>query len=169
MMILTHKSRILLVFLLTLFHSSGLFASGICEELVTKSEQSEQIPTGLLASIANVESGFNPYALNHKGRSHYFNNHEEITTKINQLLAGHQTNFDVGCMQINYHFHHQNFINTEDMINPAKNVEYAARLLKHLYIKTGTWHQAVRLYHSQNPKYHKIYSRKIALLWLKTQ
>lgn len=111
MMILTHKSRILLVFLLTLFNSNQLIASGICAELVTKFEESEQIPTGLLASIANVESGFNIFALNHKGRSHYFNSHEEITTKINQLLVNHQTNFDVGCMQINYHFHHQNFTN----------------------------------------------------------
>ena len=47
------------------------------------------------------------------------------------------------------------------MMDPYRNIRYAARYLEELYQETGTWEKAVRYYHSRNSKYHNIYFCKI--------
>ena len=39
---------------------------------------------------------------------------------------------DIGCMQINHHFHSADFHSLGEMFDPARNVEYAANFLKSL-------------------------------------
>ena len=88
-----------------------------------------------------------------------------IKTIKNALNQG-VTNIDVGIAQINYRWHKDNFKNIEEMLNPATNIEYAAKLLSSLFKQHGTWHKAIRHYHSANPNHHKQYSRKVVIAWL---
>ena len=53
------------------------------------------------------------------------------------------------------------------MLDVTGNVRYAASLIHGLYKTHGTWQAAVRHYHSNELKFHKPYSKKIALAWLK--
>ena len=57
---------------------------------------------------------------------------------------------DLGCMQINHHYHNprRNFESPAHMLDPALNVEYAARFLRELRDREGDWTRAVARYHA---------------------
>lgn len=55
---------------------------------------------------------------------------------------------DLGCMQINHYFHARNFASVEQMLDPAANVDYAARFLQQLHKREGSWTMAVARYHA---------------------
>jgi soluble lytic murein transglycosylase-like protein len=129
-------------------------------------EQKNRIPIGLLSAIAGVESDFNPYAVNIAGKTVIASNQEEAAKTIKNALNSGITNIDIGIAQINYRWHGDNFKNIEEMINPVTNIEYAAKLLSSLFKQHGTWHKALRYYHSATPYHHRKYSRKVVIAWL---
>ena len=55
---------------------------------------------------------------------------------------------DIGCMQINHHYHATAFASTREMFDPKKNVDYAALFLKQLKAREGSWTMAVARYHA---------------------
>ena len=134
--------------------------------LITEQEELNKIPSGLLLAIATVESGSEPYALNIQGKSVIGMNKTEAVNLIHEALAKGITNIDVGVMQLNVKWHRENFKSIEEMLEPKKNIEYAASFLLTLYKKYGNWHRAVRFYHSSTAEYYRKYSRKITLAWL---
>ena len=136
------------------------------KELITEQEERNNIPSGLLLAIATVESGSKPYALNIQGKSVIGRNKREAVDLIHEALAEGITNIDVGVMQLNVRWHRENFGSIEEMLEPKKNIEYAASFLLTLYKKYGDWHKAVRLYHSSTAEYYRKYSRKITLAWI---
>ncbi len=133
--------------------------------LIKTAEREHRIPPGLLMAIAHVESGIKPYALNIAGKSVIANSAAEASEIVlSQLDKGHN-NIDLGVMQINFRWHGEKFHSLAKMLSPANNIDYAARLLTSLYKQHGTWHKAVRHYHSANPKYHTQYSLKVLQSW----
>ena len=146
---------------------SVALANEECLAAITKYEQLYKIPTGLLKAVSKVESEYNSLALNDGLGPHYFKNKKEVLNRINYLVYIGKTNFDIGCMQINYYWHRKNFNSIEEMLDVSWNVRYAAALIYGLYKEHGTWQAAVRHYHSYEPSIHKLYSKKIALAWLK--
>jgi len=135
--------------------------------LITEQEELHKIPSGLLlAIVATVESGSKPYALNIQGKPVIARNKREAASLIHEALAEGITNIDVGVMQLNVRWHRENFGSIEEMLEPKKNIEYAASFLLTLYKKYGNWHRAVRFYHSSRAEYYRKYSRKITLAWL---
>ena len=135
-------------------------------QLIAVQEQQNNIPSGLLLAIATVESGSEPYALNIQGKSVIGRNKREAVDLIHEALAEGITNIDVGVMQLNVRWHRENFGSIEEMLEPKKNIEYAASFLLTLYKKYGDWHRAVRFYHSSTAEYYRKYSRKITMAWL---
>ena len=136
------------------------------KKYITAVEQKNRIPSGLLSAIAGVESDFNPYAVNIAGKTVIASNQEEAAKTIKNALNSGITNIDIGIAQINYRWHGDNFKNIEEMINPVTNIEYAAKLLSSLFKQHGTWHKALRYYHSATPYHHRKYSRKVVIAWL---
>lgn len=136
------------------------------KRLIAVQEEQNNIPSGLLLAIAMVESGSEPYALNIQGKSVIGRNKTEAANLIHEALAKGITNIDVGIMQLNIKWHRENFGSIEEMLEPKKNIEYAASFLLTLYKKYGDWHKAVRFYHSSTAEYHRKYSRKITLAWI---
>lgn len=55
---------------------------------------------------------------------------------------------DIGCMQVNYHYHGRNFASVEAMFDPVHNVDYAAQFLKGLKAREGSWTLAVARYNA---------------------
>jgi hypothetical protein len=47
------------------------------------------------------------------------------------------------------------------MLDPKANVAYAAKMLKALYDKHGSWEKAVKMYHTKKAKYHARYYKKV--------
>lgn len=168
--IIPHKALQVSLFLAITFgftNYSVALASEECLAAITKYEQLYKIPTGLLKAVSKVESEYNSLALNDGLGSHNFKTKQEVLNRINYLVDIGKTNFDIGCMQINYYWHSKNFNSIEEMLDVSWNVRYAAGLIHGLYKEHGTWQAAVRHYHSYEPSIHKQYSKKIALAWLK--
>ena len=55
---------------------------------------------------------------------------------------------DIGCMQINHHYHGAAFASLAAMFDPALNIDYAARFLRDLKARERTWTMAVARYNA---------------------
>lgn len=137
------------------------------KEYITYVEKQNNIPSGLLLAIANVESGLKPFALNIEGRTVFAKSYPEAILLAKQAIGSGITNIDLGIMQVNYRWHNDRFKDIDEMLHPKSNIKYAGKLLSSLYKQHGCWHKAVRFYHSSTPEHHLKYSRKIVQRWLK--
>lgn len=168
--IIAQKSLQVILFLgmvLGYANPSIALAKDECLLAISKYEQLYKIPKGLLKAVSKVESEYNPLALNDGLKQHNFKTRNEVINRVNYLLEIGKTNFDIGCMQINYYWHGKNFTSVEEILDVSGNVRYAASLIYGLYKEHGTWQAAVRHYHSYEPSIHKKYSKKVAYAWLK--
>ncbi|MGR3548033.1 MAG: transglycosylase SLT domain-containing protein [Roseovarius sp.] len=155
--------RHVILFCVALFWVPSLsFASPAnCEALAAQAAERYGLPKGLLRAIARTESGRAQgkagtqawaWTSNVRGKGYYFGSKDEALTHLRQLVARGVRGFDVGCMQLNYRWHGDNFANLDEMIDPARNTDYAARYLSELRAETGSWEAATRYYHSRDPR-----------------
>jgi hypothetical protein len=141
------------------------YSSQQIASLISKAEKENQIPSGLLAAIAKLESNTKAYALNINGNAVFNKSLEETSGLVKKKLAAGIKNIDLGVMQLNYRWHGDKFSNISQMLMPENNIKYAANLLKSLRNQHGTWHKAVKYYHSAKPEHHRKYSRKVVAYW----
>ena len=114
---------------------------------MTRASAESGVPLNVLYSVGLTETGrrgsLQPYDLNVNGRAV----HSESLSKALQHFAEAKARgaklIDVGCMQINAHFHGSHFPSLVAMFDPAANVDYAARFLKALKAREGSWTLAV--------------------------
>ena len=147
-----------------------------CEYLAIDAEKKYGLPENILLSISRVESGYQkidgvirawPWTLNAGGDSAYFQTKEDALLSLEKRIKKGVTNIDIGCMQLNFRWHKDFFNNLSDMINPIKNVDYAARFLNKLHQRHRSWEKAVKYYHSSKSKYNVKYYRKVKAVWKK--
>ncbi len=142
-----------------------------CEREMARAAAKHGVPLGMLYAVGLAETGrgdsLQPYALNIEGRPVYAIGREEALRLIGSARSTGARLIDIGCMQINHHFHAKNFASVEDMLDPAQNVEYAARFLNELRTREGSWTGAVARYHAgpnNDPAQKKYVCRVIANL-----
>lgn len=127
-----------------------------CEAMAAEVGRLAQLPDGYLPAISRIESGRQragkrrawPWTLNHSGKGLYFESKAEALAYLRTATVKGRTNIDVGCMQINHYWHGHTFGSLEEMIDPVKNIKYAAAYLTELYERHGSWVEAVKHYHS---------------------
>jgi soluble lytic murein transglycosylase-like protein len=129
-----------------------LAAPQLCEKEIRNAAAKYGIPEGILYSVGLAETGhkgsLQPYALNVQGKAVFAGSAEEAMDVFTQARSKGIVLIDLGCMQINQHFHGENFSSTMDMFDPRKNVEYAAQFLSRLHARHETWTMAVARYHA---------------------
>lgn len=137
------------------FESSALSAAGgttICERYLAQAAADENVPLGVLYAVGLTETGrkgsLHPYALNIEGRTVFTNSAEDAMKEFNKARREGLTLIDLGCMQINHYYHGRKFSSVEAMLDPAQNVSYAARFLRELRKREGSWTMAVARYHA---------------------
>lgn len=132
--------------------SEAKAAAGSCEREILSAASKYGIPAGILYSVGLAETGrkgsLQPYALNIEGKAYFANSEREALQRFNEARAGGAKLIDLGCMQINHHFHGSEFSSPAAMLNPRRNVEYAARFLSELHARHETWTMAVARYHA---------------------
>jgi len=142
----------------------------VCEQHSVAAAQRHNVPPALLQAIARVESGRAQqgvglrawaWTANVAGQGHYFDTPQAVLTFLEGVLAQGQTSFDVGCMQLNYRWHGDQFQSLAQMLDPARNTDYAARYLADLYRETGDWDMATRYYHSRTPEFGHAYLARV--------
>jgi Transglycosylase SLT domain len=126
--------------------------SAVCEQHINDVSEKVGVPSGLLYAVALTETGsggkLNPYALNIEGKTVIGKSQADAILLFRAARQDQKVLIDVGCMQVNYYWHHTGFQKVEDMFDPKQNISYAATMLKSAHSKHGSWTEAVARYHA---------------------
>lgn len=157
-----------------IFHvgmSSHVWARDVdCEALAAQAEIDYAIPSGIMQGIARVESGRVgldgkrkswPWTVNDGVEGLFFEDQASALEFVEVSYANGENSVDVGCMQINTKWHKENFRDFAEMFDPNVNMDYAASFLIILRNRHGSWDQAIRHYHSNDPSKNERYVRKV--------
>lgn len=142
-----------------------------CEQEIQSAALKFGIPEGILYSVGLTETGrkgsLYPYALNIEGKPFFPPSEQDALRQFDVARRSGAKLIDIGCMQINQFYHGENFRSTEEMFDPRRNVEYAAKFLRNLHDRHETWTMAVARYHAgpnNDPAQKKYVCRVIANL-----
>jgi len=135
--------------------------SQICDQVSQLASDEIGVPISVLKAITRTETGREqngvitpwPWAVNMEGKGNWFDSLDEARAYVFKNFKRGARSFDVGCFQLNYKWHHQEFSSIDEMFDPVANARYAARFLKKLYSETGNWSDAAGTYHSRTPKH----------------
>ncbi|WP_421706980.1 transglycosylase SLT domain-containing protein [Algihabitans sp.] len=152
-----------------------LSAWDLCGRNIAAAEQLLSLPKHLLTALSRTESGrWNrdrqahlawPWTVMAEGKGRYLPTKAAAIAEVQALKARGVRNIDVGCMQINLHFHPDAFESLTQAFDPAFNVAYAAKFLTDLRAKTNSWTKAIGRYHSATPAFANRYRGKVFRYW----
>lgn len=128
------------------------------EEYMAVVSERYGVPLGLMIAIAAVESKFNSWALNIKGRS-YFPGSKEAALDL--LKVNTERSFDVGVMQINSQWLRKLKLSVADTMEPHINILVAAYILNENIIAYGPTVKAVAAYHSPTQDRGRRYAKEV--------
>jgi hypothetical protein len=147
-----------------------------CRAHARDAEQRHQLPKLVLSAISLAESGRWhpakrksypwPWTVTSGADSAYFSDKAAAIAAVQRLQAQGVRNIDVGCMQVNLHYHPDAFDDLDSAFDPAANTEYAATFLKALFQSTKSWDRAIGRYHSATPARAEGYIHRVKALWL---
>src|SRR5208283_4979557 len=124
----------------------------VCEHEMSEAAKRYDVPLAVLYAVGMTETGrrgsLQPFALNLQGPSFFAANLNDALRRFEEARKSGAKLIDVGCMQINHHFHASQFSSLEAMFDPHENVDYAARFLKELRAREGSWTLAAARYHA---------------------
>lgn len=115
---------------------------GACLDAVRKADRAHGIPAGLLVAVALNESGLHAYALSIDGRTHFPSNREEARRLYWNAMG--RSAVMAGCVQVNANAHARR---EEWPLDPSMAAHWAARHLRELHERTGSWTQTLRRWH----------------------
>ena len=134
------------------FMLAGAEAANICEREMHHAAMKYDIPIGILYAVGLTETGvknsLQPYALNIEGKAVFPSSAAAAVQRFHDARRKGAKLIDLGCMQINHHYHAAEFPSVNAMLTPSANVDYAARFLRHLKQREGNWTLAVARYHA---------------------
>lgn len=139
-----------------------------CDQAAARAAERSGVPIDILLAITRVETGRGspeprpwPWTINADGQGAWYESKDEAVS----AALGHQTNgtgsFDIGCFQLNFRWHGQNFVDLADMFDPVRNADHAASFLMQLYTESGDWSQAVSNYHSRTADLAEAYLARV--------
>lgn len=147
----------------------------LCERATARWERISAVPSKLLTAISLAESArwskqkkrirAWPWTVTSGGPGSYFPTKAAAMAEVQRLQAQGVTNIDVGCMQVNLHFHGHEFNSTSHAMDPDINVAYAAKFLTQLRRNADSWGEAAGHYHSRTPERTEYYRGKVEKFW----
>jgi hypothetical protein len=152
------------------FAASAANPGRLCDTAAQAAAQRHGVPLDVMRAIALVETGRKldgrmepwPWAIHAEGRSHWPISRKQALALVQKARERGVRNIDLGCFQINLHWHGARFASLDDMIDPERNADYAARLLKHHKARLGSWEAAAGAYHSATPALAARYRARVA-------
>lgn len=143
--------------------------SALCLQAAAQAAADTGVPYDVLRAIATVESGRKgqpwPWTANFGGDGRWYESAEEAEADVARALSEGATNVDLGCFQLNYHWHSGGFDSLADMLDPSQNATYAAQFLADHFARTGDWALAASAYHSGTPEFAEIYREKFEAVY----
>lgn len=140
----------------------------VCEQAAEYAAEKTGVPTFVLQAISLTETGRKnsgemrpwPWTVNMEGKGVWFETEDAARAYVYKNYKRGARSFDVGCFQINYKWHGQEFASIEEMFDPNPNALYAANFLLKLYREKGNWSEAAGAYHSRTQKYAEKYEKR---------
>ncbi|MGZ9812544.1 lytic transglycosylase domain-containing protein [Pseudoroseicyclus sp. H15] len=142
----------------------------LCDAAAAQAAEQTDVPLSVLRAITRTETGRRvdgevqpwPWAVNAAGEGRWFDSRQDaLAWAMSKQQAGAR-NFDVGCFQINYRWHGENFASVDAMFEPLANALYAARFLSRLHDELGDWTLAAGAFHSRNETYASRYRSRFS-------
>ena len=121
-----------------------------CDQAAAGVEQRLGLPSGLLRSIGEVETGNRPWSVNADGVGASFVSADDAISFVRRG-AGAARCVDVGCFQVDLAYHPTAFRSLEDAFDPVANATAAGEFLVSLRRGASSWSDAVARYHSGQP------------------
>lgn len=125
---------------------------GRCEAAMERASARYGVPLAILYAVGLTETGGNgtlqPLAMNGGGESYVAASPVDGERKLGEFTRRGVTLVDLGCMQINYRWHGDQFASVAQMFDPERNVDYAARFLAQLKQQYGNWTMAAARYNA---------------------
>lgn len=141
--------------------------ANVCDAAAHRAAQQTGVPADVLLTITRLETGRSkqggapwPWTVNHAGDGTWFPSEDDAQSFVFSKVKRGASNIDIGCFQINYHWHAAGFRSLDDMFNPDLNALYAANFLDRLYKEFGDWVEAAGAYHSRTPEFATKYKAK---------
>ncbi len=138
-------------------------ATPVCERAIAAAARENGVPIDILYSVGLTETGhkgvLGPYEMNVDGRAVHSDTLADALAAYARADKAGAKFIDIGCMQINHHYHAAHFHSLEEMFDPERNVRYGASLLKLLRAQEGSWTMAVARYNAgpNNPQAQRAY------------
>lgn len=131
--------------------------AALCEWAAQTAAAEAGVPSDILGALTLTETGrrrdgiVRPWAwsVNAEGEGTWFDDPNAAMAFAEDKVAAGRTNLDIGCFQLNYRWHGENFGSVAEMFDPLNNARYAARFVRQLYTETGDWRQAAGAFHSR--------------------
>lgn len=124
----------------------------VCEQEMVAAARQYHVPLGVLYAVGLTETGrrnsLYPFALNIEGAASFPPSARAAKDDVIAARKKGKKLIDVGCMQINQYYHGKEFRSVDQMLEPRANVQYAAKFLKQLRKRQGSWTMAVARYHA---------------------
>src|SRR5690606_21478784 len=147
----------------------------LCRAATARAEAAAALPPHLLTAIAKTESGrwhaersetlAWPWTVMAEGRGRFLPSKAAAIEEVRRLLARGLRNIDVGCLQVNLHYHPDAFESLEAAFDPDTNAAYAARFLAALREEARSWTRAIGQYHSRQAIRGNDYRAKVFKAW----
>jgi soluble lytic murein transglycosylase-like protein len=151
--------RVLILFFLFLLPSPA-FAG-----VFSRAAGATGVPVKLLKSVAYVESGFKPYALDISGEP-YFAKRYATAYYIARYFISQGYSVDVGLMQVNYNIWAKRLgVSLRQLLIPQNNALVGAYILGRYIAKRNNVFAGVGEYHSGNPYAARIYENKVLAVY----
>lgn len=137
--------------------ASASAAADICEWAAQQAAREAGVPVDILGALTLTETGrrldgvVRPWAwsANAEGEGTWFDDPTSAIAFAEDRVAQGRPNIDIGCFQLNYRWHGQNFASVAQMFDPLENARYAARFVGQLYTEMGDWRKAAGAFHSR--------------------
>ena len=119
------------------------------------------VPVSIIKSVAYVESGLKPYALDIDGRPYFAKNYADAYYIARYFInAGYSV--DIGLMQVNYNIWAKRLgMNLRSLLIPKNNVMAGAYILGRYIIEKGNLVKGIGRYHSGDHEQAEIYEKKV--------
>lgn len=139
--------------------------SGLCLQAAQDASRINSVPLSVLVAITQTETGREqggtvqpwPWTVNIDGLGQWFDDQSAAIAFVGEQIESGARSFDIGCFQINYRWHGENFVSIEQMFDPLANATYAAEFLASLHGDTGDWSLAAGAYHSRTLEHAERY------------
>ena len=134
-----------------------------CEREMTRASAQHGVPLNVLYSVGLTETGsrngLSPYDMNVDGQAVHSTSLAEAMARFAQAKGRGAKFIDIGCMQINHHFHSADFHSLERDVRPGAQCRICRELPQILKAQEGTWTLAVARYNAGpgNPAAEKTY------------